>query len=176
MRIVNQPGDAVLSLDGTVKVNRKIVGVWHRVYLAEAGRHFYYFALSTDGEPVVWAYFCHLFRAAIPKYLTKYNISIPQNEPVKKPSKPVEEMDDYEKKRQERKSKGASHSHVTRRLRNKEPLSGKSLKLALSIVGNGSTGDELRDAIAKKIIAGQPLEEYELHIMVDVLLPHTRLG
>jgi hypothetical protein len=54
-------------------------------------------------------------------------------------------------------SKSAKYGHVTRRLLRNERLTGKVLESALSVVGQGSTGD------------------YELHIMVDVLLLHKRL-
>lgn len=86
------------------------------------------------------------------------------------------EFKTYEDMRKERKSRGASYSHVTRRLRAKEPLKGKTLELALSLVGDGERGDELMNGIAKKLNAGQPLTDYELHIMVDMVLPHGRLG
>ena len=50
------------------------------------------------------------------------------------------------------------------------------LGLALDLVGDGGSGDKLTDGIANKLIAGKPLDDYELHIMVDVLLLHARLG
>jgi hypothetical protein len=40
----------------------------------------------------------------------------------------------------------------------------------------GRHHDELLDGMAQKLKAGQPLGEYEQHIMVDVLLLHVRLG
>lgn len=76
----------------------------------------------------------------------------------------------------ERKSRGASISHVTRRLNANEPLTGKTLELALSLIGEGSSGDQFYDGIANKLISGQPLSEYEHHIMVDVRLVHARVS
>jgi hypothetical protein len=69
--------------------------------------------------------------------------------------------------------------HVKRRLLRDEPLTGKLLEFALSIVSgeNGTaTGNDLLDGIAAKLKAGQQLNDYERHIMVDVLLLHIRLG
>jgi len=73
-------------------------------------------------------------------------------------------------------SKSASYGHVKRRLLRDERLTGKVLESALSIVGQGGTGDSLRDGIATKLIAGQQLDDYEKHIMIDVLLLHARLA
>jgi hypothetical protein len=73
----------------------------------------------------------------------------------------------------------AKCGHVKRRLLRNEPLKGKVLEFALSVVTgeNGMpTGHDLLDGIAAKLKAGQPLGDYECHIMVDVLLLHTRLG
>lgn len=70
-------------------------------------------------------------------------------------------------------------SHVTRRLRNDEPLTGKVLETALEVIEEGRVGfsdGEFLDGIAKKLIAGEKLGEYEYHIMVDVVLLNARLG
>ena len=190
MSIFNKPGDAALGHDGKVRVNRQIVGVWRRHYLEKGEKHFYSFALAEKEEPILTAYFCHLFRAVITDYLLQEGLlragangkhkwvgpSIAANSTTTSRSEPVGEIDEYERARRERKAKGASYGHVTRRLRQREPLTGKTLEIALSIVGDGKRGDKTMDDIASKIEAGQPLNDYELHIMVDMLLPHARLG
>lgn len=68
----------------------------------------------------------------------------------------------------------AKCGHVKRRLKQNEPLEGKVLEFALSVIGE--TSDEFLRGIADKLKAGEKLSEYEHHIMVDVLLLHTRLG
>lgn len=67
-------------------------------------------------------------------------------------------------------SKSARYGHVKRRLRRNVRLTGGLLELALEAIGadNGRTGDALRDGIASKLVAGDRLDEYELHVMVDV--------
>lgn len=82
----------------------------------------------------------------------------------------------FDEVRKERKSRGARISHVTRRLNANEPLKGKTLEIALSLIGEGTSGDEFYDGIAKKLIDGIPLTEYEHHMMVDVRLVHARLA
>ena len=69
--------------------------------------------------------------------------------------------------RAERKKISTKCGHVKRCLSQNEPLTGKVLKFALSVVD----GD-----IADKLKAGQPLSDYELHLMLDVYLLHKRLG
>lgn len=87
---------------------------------------------------------------------------------------------DYEERRKARKSIGASYGHIKRRLLGNEPLNGKTLELALELVPyrtpTNGPNDELINSISNKLNAGQPLNEYELHIMVDVLLLHAQLG
>ena len=73
-------------------------------------------------------------------------------------------------------SESAKYGHVTRRLLRNDRLTGKVLESALSVVGQGGTGDSLCDGIAAKLIAGRQLSDYEKHIMIDVLLLHARLG
>ncbi|WP_374000307.1 hypothetical protein [Bdellovibrio bacteriovorus] len=85
------------------------------------------------------------------------------------------EFKTYEEVRKIRKARGASISHVTRRLNKNQPLKGKSLNLALDLIGGSSTGDQFFDGIAVKLKAGMPLSEYELHYMVDVRLVHARV-
>jgi hypothetical protein len=65
--------------------------------------------------------------------------------------------------------------HVKRRLNQNEPLEGKVLEFALDEV-IGETDDDFLKGIAEKLKAGEKLDDYEQHIMVDVLLLHTRLG
>lgn len=69
-------------------------------------------------------------------------------------------------------SRPARCGHVKRRLKRKERLTGELLRLALETIGaaNDPTGDTLRDGIASKLVAGDQLDEYELHLMVDVFL------
>lgn len=84
----------------------------------------------------------------------------------------------YEEKRKERKSRGARYGHVKRRLSNNKPLTGKTLELALELV-NVHSNDEhssfLRN-IGVKMQAGQSLDEYEYHIIVEMLMLHAKLG
>lgn len=79
----------------------------------------------------------------------------------------------------ERKSYSARLSHITRRLVSKQPLKGKTLELALSLVtcddpNAGINTDPLFQGIARKLEAGEPLDDYETHLMVDVRLVHER--
>lgn len=76
------------------------------------------------------------------------------------------------------KSISARCGHVKRRLSRNEPLKGKVLEFALSIVEGDcrSPDDELLRGMAEKLKAGEALSDYEYHIMVDVLLLHVRLG
>lgn len=74
------------------------------------------------------------------------------------------------------KSMNARLGHIKRRVAGGEPLTRGLLKLALSIVGNGDTGDELIDGIANKLMSGERLGDYELHVLVDVYLLHAKLG
>ena len=68
----------------------------------------------------------------------------------------------------------AKCGHVKRRLNQNEPLEGKVLEFALSLIGE--TDDGFLNGIAEKLKAGDKLDEYEHHIMVDVILLHARLG
>lgn len=68
----------------------------------------------------------------------------------------------------------AKCGHVKRRLNQNEPLEGRVLEFALSLIGE--TDDDLLSGIAEKLKAGDKLDEYELHIMVDVVLLHAGLG
>lgn len=70
--------------------------------------------------------------------------------------------------RAERKSVSAKCGHVKRRLLRDEPLTGELLEFALDLVRD--------DGIAAKLQAGQKLNPYELHLMVDVFLLHRKIG
>lgn len=67
-----------------------------------------------------------------------------------------------------RKSFSSRVGHVTRRVRRDERLKGKLLEFALDLVGD--------DVVAEKLRNGVPLNGYEKHILVDVVLLHARLG
>jgi len=68
--------------------------------------------------------------------------------------------------------------HVRRRLSRNQPLTGTLLQVALDAIGDGvrQTGDDLLDGISTKLRSGTPLDEYELHLMLDVFLLHARLA
>jgi hypothetical protein len=76
----------------------------------------------------------------------------------------------------------AQCGHVKRRLRAGEPLTGKVLEFALSVVepdAAAAPDDKfamLMRGIAEKFKAGQPLTDYEHHIVVDMILLHVRLA
>lgn len=76
----------------------------------------------------------------------------------------------------ELKSVNGRVGHIKRRLLRGEPLTRDLLELALDIVGDGGSGDELMDGIANKLNSGQKLDDYELHLMVDVFLLHAKLA
>jgi len=73
------------------------------------------------------------------------------------------------------KSISAMCGHVTRRLIRNEPLEGTVLEFALDEV-IGETDDDFLKGIAEKFKAGEKLDDYEQHIVIDVLLLHLRLG
>jgi hypothetical protein len=70
----------------------------------------------------------------------------------------------------------AKCGHVKRRLLRNEPLTGKVLEFAISVIAESAMagGDDLLRRVAYKLRAGEQLDDYELHIMIDVLLPHKR--
>lgn len=71
----------------------------------------------------------------------------------------------------------AKCGHVTRRLKRDEPLTGKVLDFAISVIDENRKGanDDLLKGMADKLTAGRRLSDYELHILLDVLLLHKRL-
>lgn len=96
-----------------------------------------------------------------------------------------DELQDYYKRfpdeKQENTNSGIeddSYDHVECCLLEGKPLTGKTLELALDLVdviGDDEFSRFVRN-IGVKIKAGQLLDKYECHIMVDVLLMHARLG
>ena len=68
-----QPGDAVLSRDGTVKVNGRTVGV----YWVDCNRLYHFDFKRPESEELGWgvvtSVFRHTFKAAIPAYLARIN-------------------------------------------------------------------------------------------------------
>ncbi|WP_156795474.1 hypothetical protein [Bradyrhizobium icense] len=68
----------------------------------------------------------------------------------------------------ERKRFATLCGHVSRRLKNDERLTGNVLDLAVSAAFDEKTADKLRN--------GEPLSDYEKHLIVDVALLHMRLG
>jgi len=75
------------------------------------------------------------------------------------------------------KSISAQCGHVKRCLNKKEPLSKEVLEFALSVIDENVKSDSNNDLllkIADKLSAGKTLDDYEYHIMVDVLLLHKK--
>jgi len=62
----------------------------------------------------------------------------------------------------------AKCGHLKRRLKRNERLTGELLEFALDVAWD--------EEIARKLIAGETLTDYERHIMVDVVLLHVRLA
>jgi hypothetical protein len=125
-----------LSLDGKAKVNKRVVGVWFRRYSNEDEKNLYFFSLAEGNEPVVVEYFRHEFRASIANYCSKHGIIGTQ------PEKPEKRLDMSEDERK-RRSTGAKFSHIKRSLLKREPLSEKTLKLALEVVNVQGDSDFL---------------------------------
>jgi len=63
-----------------------------------------------------------------------------------------------------------------RRLTRDEPLTSKVLEFAIRVIDESRKGadDDLLTGMADKLTAGRQLSDYELHIMLDVLLVHKR--
>ncbi|WP_019218440.1 hypothetical protein [Legionella tunisiensis] len=71
-----------------------------------------------------------------------------------------------------------SYDDIKRSLLNNEPLTGKMLEVALDLVevdGDDEYSKFVRN-IGVKLRTGQPLDEYEFHIFVDVLMFHVQLA
>jgi len=82
--------------------------------------------------------------------------------------------EEFARRRRERRSIAAKYGHIKRRLRNVEPLTGKILERALDSIG--TPNDSFLKDIAHKLNAGQPLDDYELHIFFDMFLLHVKLA
>jgi hypothetical protein len=70
--------------------------------------------------------------------------------------------------KKERKRFATQCGHVSRRLYRNERLTGELLELAVSAC--------LEETTAEKLKKGEPLTDYEKHLIVDVVLVHMRLG
>ena len=76
------------------------------------------------------------------------------------------------------KSISAQCGHVKRCLNKNEPLTKRVLEFALNVIDEnikGDSNDDLLLKIADKLSAGETLDDYEHHIVVDVLLLHKKL-
>ena len=73
----------------------------------------------------------------------------------------------------------AQCGHVKRRLANRERLTGKVLDFAIGVIEDSRhrrSDDELLRWMKAKLLLGDQLDDYEMHLMLDVLLLHKRLG
>lgn len=118
-----------------------------------------------------------------PKYLTETYATtkvVRDGRQYHKNGEPLDNMEvefkTHEEMQKERKARGARYGHIKRCLNKNKPLTGSMLEIALSLVGDGTQENELDMSIVNKLKAGQPLSEYELHIMTDVRLLHARLS
>ena len=76
-----------------------------------------------------------------------------------------------------RRSRSARIGHITRHLNNGEPLQGDLLELAIEIAKPLSDDEtDIGNIICRKLRDGDPLDEYEFHIFVDVFLMYEKLG
>ena len=76
-----------------------------------------------------------------------------------------------------RKSHSARCGHVKRRILAGERLKGKTLNFALDVLGSqrGFSDQSFLYDVAEKLKQGTPLTEYEVHIIVDVVLLHSMI-
>jgi len=77
-------------------------------------------------------------------------------------------MEASPEQRAARKAVGARCGHIKRKLLQGDVSKGELLELALEVARD--------EDIAAKLKAGQKLNDYEMHLMVDVFLLHARLG
>jgi len=75
----------------------------------------------------------------------------------------------------------ATLSSISKKLSRGESLKDDELDHALSLVYDNANSENKETAdfysgIYNKLIAGEKLGEYELHMVVDVLILHKRLG
>ena len=71
----------------------------------------------------------------------------------------------------------AKCGHVTRRLMAGEPLKGKTLEFALTVIDSSKEGfssEQFLVDMRNKLIAETELSDYEKHIMGDVLMLNYR--
>lgn len=66
-------------------------------------------------------------------------------------------------------------SHVTRRIHRNERLTGSVLQCALDAIEGARRHEEV-ERMAQKLIAGEGLDDYESHLMLDMYLVHARLA
>jgi hypothetical protein len=71
--------------------------------------------------------------------------------------------------KKERKRFSTLCGHVTRRLMKDERLTGSALECALEC----AAGDA---EVCEKLKKGEPLSDYQKHLMIDVWMVHMRLG
>ncbi len=66
---------------------------------------------------------------------------------------------------------------IKRYLNKNKQLTGELLLFAIDLIESSNfSDDELLKTISSKLSTGKGLDDYEYHIMVDVLLPHKKLG
>ena len=67
---------------------------------------------------------------------------------------------------------GAKKGHITRQISQDGKLSGKPLEFALKLIeeNKGFSDQEFLDKLYKKISNGEKLDDYEQHILLDVIL------
>jgi hypothetical protein len=77
------------------------------------------------------------------------------------------------------KSISAKCGHIKRKLTQNEPLADKTLEFALEVIDysySGFSDSQFLDKLAEKLKSREELNDYEYHIMVDVLLVHRKLS
>lgn len=86
-------------------------------------------------------------------------------------------MDQWEVIARLRKSHSARCGHVKRRILAGESLKRKTLEFALEIIASHDSfsDNKLLNEMARKLRAKIPLTDYEAHILVDVLLVHSKI-
>lgn len=78
-----------------------------------------------------------------------------------------------------RKSHSARCGHVKRRILAGERLTGKTLEFALEVLESKayySSDPSFLQKITEKLKKGDTLDEYEVHILVDVILVHIKIA
>lgn len=96
-----------------------------------------------------------------------------------------EEIEDYYKRFPDERGKfddilvlDDRYDQVKHCLSNNEPLTGEILEFALELVD--AEGDDEQSKFVRnigiKMKAGEPLDDYEHHMLVDVIMLHAQLG